>query len=619
MCGIFGFVGPQTVAESIDVAEIARSLRHRGPDACGAFRAINGDLACVFAHTRLAIIDLSDAGRQPMTSDDQRYTLVFNGEIYNFRTLRQELEQSGVRFKSHTDSEVVLQAYAAWGSKCVSRFRGIFAFAIWDQHARSLFLARDQLGVKPLYYTQAQGGLIFSSEIRTLMRSRLVERRISQAGLASYLTYGSVQDPLTILDRVVSLLPGHWLRYTGNAPSSEEYWTLRPGGDPPATFEEAVERIRPVLRESVAMQLVADVPVGVFLSGGVDSSALVALASESSTKPIRTFNVTFDEVAYDERQHAAAIANRFGCEHNSVYLPADRAVREFDDYIAALDQPSADGVNTFFVAKAAREAGLSVALSGTGGDEIFAGYPNFRKFGRLLTFGKMTRPLSPLLKASLRGSIRAKKLAAVSANGGDAAETYAVLRSMFSSEEVAALVGVEPLPDEIAVDVTDSVNAYSRLETTRYLRNTLLRDTDVMSMAHSLEVRVPLLDPSLVTSVFAIPGRMKIARSMNKPLLMRACNSLPAHIGRRKKMGFTLPMDVWFRGPLRARMQRVVDESSIWGFAGVRRLWEAYLAGSPAVTWSRIWTVVAAVEWMKKNEIELPAETQRPGAGVFSR
>jgi asparagine synthase (glutamine-hydrolysing) len=603
MCGIFGFVGPHRVAEGVDLDAITDSMKHRGPDARGMFRDAGPDVSCVFAHTRLAIIDLSKAGRQPMTTTDGRYTLVFNGEIYNFVKIRAELERSDVRFTSRTDSEVVLQSFAKWGPQCVERLRGIFAFAIWDRQTASLFLARDQVGVKPLYYGEINGGVAFASEVRTLMRAGLFERRMSKAGLASYLAYGSVQDPLTILEGISSLLPGHVAMYRNGNLVVKEYWSLSPALEENVTFDEAVERVRPILRDSVAMQLVADVPLGVFLSGGVDSSALVALASESSERPVQTFTVTFDESSYTEDRYAADIAQRFGCDHRRVHLPAERAADEFDKYVDALDQPSADGVNTYFVSQAAREAGLTVALSGTGGDEVFAGYSNFRRFGRLVTFGRLAQPFASLLSLFLGESIRARKLVAIAESGGDAAETYSILRAMFSSREVERLFHLlPPRATGITDQRTDSVGTYSRLEITHYLRNTLLRDTDVMSMAHSLEVRVPLLDVELLESVAAIPGALKMARSTNKPLLTAACSSLPAQVGARRKMGFVLPMDIWFRGSLRNRIADAIGRSR---WLDGRSLWQSFLNRSKTVSWSRIWTIAALIEWSERNEVAI--------------
>lgn len=603
MCGIFGFAGPRSVADSIDLGDAVASLRHRGPDADGTFRDNRGDVSCALAHTRLAIIDLSAAGKQPMTTSDGRYTLVYNGEVYNFPSLRKELEQSGVHFTSHTDSEVVLQAFASWGPRCVARFRGIFAFAIWDRDAGRLFLARDHLGVKPLYYAEARGGLAFSSEVRTLLRAGIVEREMSAAGLASYLANGSVEDPLTIIEGVTALLPGHTATFERGRLGVDQYWRLKSAVDEGITFDGAVERVRPVLQEAVAMQLVSDVPLGVFLSGGVDSSALVALASASSAKPVHTFTVTFDEAAYSEEKYAAAIADRFGCEHHRVHLPGDRAVREFDNYVEALDQPSADGVNTFFVAQAAREAGLSVALSGTGGDEVFAGYPNFRTFGRLMKFGRAARPFAPLLSAFLRGSIRATKLGAIAEAGGDPMKTYATLRAMFTPSQVRHLIRATPTSTNgQPLDASDPVDLYSQLELTHYLRNTLLRDADVMSMAHSLEVRVPLLDPELVSVMAAIPGRLKLAPKTNKPLLTAASGSLPDDVGARPKMGFTLPMDVWFRGPLRERIASAFARSK---GIDVEPLWRSFLNHSKRVSWSRIWTIAALLEWSERNHVAL--------------
>ena len=619
MCGIFGFVGQREYAESVDLDRAIRSLDHRGPDDRGIYRSVSRtdpDLACAFAHTRLAIQDLSPAGHQPMTTEDGRYTVNFNGEIYNFSSLRSELERSGQRFASRCDTEVVLKGFAAWGEKCVVRFRGIFAFAIWDHQESRLFIARDHLGVKPLYYSQTSKALLFASEVRTLLGTGSVERRMSPEGLSSYLSYGSVQDPLTILENVYSLMPGHYAFYENGLLSIQRYWHVSTEVDSSLTFEGAVERVRPVLQEAVALQMVADVPLGIFLSGGVDSSALVALASASSSSPIHTFTVTFDEPAFNEERYASEVARVFGSDHHQVRLPGSRVVREFDRFIGALDQPSADGVNTYFVAEAAREAGLAVALSGSGGDELFAGYDHFRTIGRTRAIsrhaGSLARPLRGLLdRFPAFGVIpnRLEKLIALLEARGGMQQTYASLRAMFTPRQLAHLkpgtAGSFQDRAEVVEGPDDVVN-YSAHELTGYLPNTLLRDTDVMSMAHSLEVRVPLLDHELVSCVAAVPGHLKLG-STSKPLLIAACGSLPPQVSTRRKMGFTLPMDVWFRGALRSRIAGILDDSrvervGILDPSSVRSLWQSFLRGSQYVSWSRVWTVAALLEWSERHD-----------------
>ncbi|MGA7614324.1 MAG: asparagine synthase (glutamine-hydrolyzing), partial [Thermoanaerobaculia bacterium] len=568
MCGIFGYVGNPDRADAIDLDVAIEALRHRGPDGDGKFRARKGDVAVAMAHTRLAIIDLSPLAKQPMTTEDGRYTLTYNGEVYNFREIRRELESLGHSFRSHSDSEVVLKSYVEWGKRCVEHFRGMFVFAIWDETEGALFIARDRFGIKPFYYRDAQDGFAFSSEVRALLKTGLADRTLSREGLETYFTWGSVADPWTLIDGVHSLVPAHRGFWKNGKLEVERYWDFPEGGTRDISFEEAVEEIRPILRESIAKELVSDVPLGVFLSGGIDSSAIVAIASEVSDRPIHTFTLTFDEAKYNEAQYAREVAEKFGCIHTEVHLTKEKALGELDAAMASYDQPSADGINTWFVAKAAKEAGLSVALSGLGGDEIFAGYPNFLKFGRLVALSRLARPFGNLVApffggASMNGtSMRTKKVGEVLRAEGDPLRVYAGLRCMFTGGQVETLMkefesrssrvgdrgwggsSTGATPSNPKFDSRSSkcpVALYSQLELTNYLRNTLLRDSDQMSMAHGLEVRVPLLDHLVVEKVLPFAASLKIRnpksemRNVNKPLLAAAAGPLPRAVTHRAK------------------------------------------------------------------------------------
>jgi len=629
VCGIFGYLSGEADLDEAEVLDAAvRALWHRGPDDRGTFRGGFGGERLGLAHTRLAIIDLSSGGHQPAETPDGRFTIVYNGEVYNFVELRAELEGLGDRFRSTCDTEVVLKAYARWGPGALTRFRGMFALAIWDAAEGTLFVARDRLGVKPLYYTRGPRGFAFASEVRALLATGFAPRRLSRRALTSYFAYGAVSGPDTILDGVISLVPGTYLLVRRGEIEARVYWRLPLAPDRDAAFADEVRGVQPILQDAVRLRLVADVPIGVFLSGGIDSSVVVALATRASESPVHTFTVTFDEERYSEAPYAAEVARRYGCDHHQVHLPASRALLDFGSAIRALDQPSVDGVNTYFVSKAAREAGLTVALSGLGGDEVFAGYPNFRRFGALLGLTHAAAALPPLVhralgfaEAAAAAPTQLRKLSALLAGDGSAPAAYGALRAMFTPEERRALLapGVEEpgylgvaAPPELApllaAGKLSPVNAYSALELMNYLRFTLLRDTDTMSMAHAVEVRVPLIDHVLVERVMRTPGALKIGSGDNKPLLTAAVSALPESAVNRRKMGFTLPYEAWFRGPLRPWMEGLLlgDTVRRLGFLEpkrVERLWAAFLKGDRYTNFARVWCVAALAGWCDANGV----------------
>jgi asparagine synthase (glutamine-hydrolysing) len=412
------------------------ALKHRGPDDDGFYEARVGDAVCGLVHTRLAIIDLSPGGHQPMSTPDGRYTIVFNGEIYNFKELRRALEGE-VTFRSNCDTEVLLHAYARWGADCALRLEGMFAFAIWDKIRAELVLVRDRLGEKPLYYVENPHGITFASEIRALLETGAAERRLSVPGLHSYLAFGSVRAPFTILRDVRALLPGRILEHRDRKTTIRRYWQLPTTTLATSDEPSAAEETRRLLYRAVKLRLVADVPVGIFLSGGIDSSSLVAVAARTSDAPVHTFTLSYKERAWDERQYARQVAERFGCEHHEVLLLASRAAKEMESALAAQDQPSADGINSYFVSKAAKDAGLAVALSGVGADELFGGYPHFRLFQRLWrsrsllrAAGKYAGSLGRFTHAlCVPQSVR--KLVALGVTLDDPAGIYASLRAIY--------------------------------------------------------------------------------------------------------------------------------------------------------------------------------------------
>lgn len=629
MCGLFGFLTHRPeVAARIDLTAAKRALAHRGPDDEGSFTGQAGGATCSFAQTRLAIIDLSPAGHQPMRSSNGRYVIVYNGEVYNYAEIRRELEAAGVGLRSHSDTEAILEGYALWGPAVLERMRGMFAIAIWDTRLGDLFLARDRLGIKPLYFTtRGLDGIAFASELRALLISGAAERRLSVEGVASYLHWGSVAEPHTIVADVACLEPGTHLTLRQGRASIVRYWEPRLTAPSVSSFGAAVERVRPLLREAVALRLVADVPVGVFLSGGIDSSVVTAIAAAESARPMHSFNVAFREQALSEAAYASEVARRFGCVHHEVLLEPERLRDELDEALGALDQPSADGVNTFFVAKAVRKEGIAVVLSGLGGDEVFAGYQLFRDFGRArLLAGAAPKGAKGLIESALahpalRRSARASKLAGLLTAPPGPLATYAALRCMFTPAQVRALGGNRttfPDPSALTARATldraapfgerDPVNLYSVLELTNYMRNTLLRDADAMSMAHALEVRVPLIDHRLVEVVLGIRGALKLSPHVNKPLLVASAPALPKEVVQRRKMGFTLPWESWLRGALAPRMHallgaRAGENLLLLDGAEVGRVWKRFLAGDRRAGYSRVWCLAALAAWCERNRI----------------
>jgi asparagine synthase (glutamine-hydrolysing) len=551
--------------------------------------------------------------------------LAFNGEIYNFQDIREELQKLGHQFASSGDTEVLLKAYGQWGEGCLERLTGMFAFAIWDARRERLFLARDRLGEKPLYYYQGPDLFLFGSEVRSLLATGRVPRRLDAAGLASYLAFGGVQDPFTIIDGVRSLLPGHTLVWEKGKCQIRRYWSLAEAASrPPATTspQEAVTAIRQHLLEAVAQRLISDVPLGVFLSGGVDSSSIVALTREVRSHPPDTFSVTFGDPEFCEADYSSLVARQFGCRHHQINLSQSTLLDEIPGAMASMDQPTLDGVNTYVVSQATKQAGITVALSGLGGDELFGGYPSFASVPRMMKFQRYAGwlwPLAGMAHALLdKGQTnRTTKRVALAARDYYGDQPYFLYRALFLPTTARALVtsrsgqsnslaGAWNLGElSHSVRNLDAINQVAVLEGSTYMANTLLRDSDCMSMAHALEVRTPLLHHPLWEYVLPLAGRMKLDPQLPKPLLLRAAGQhLPEDIYRRQKMGFTLPFQRWMQNGLRSAVeQELLDSSPPELFPldarQVANVWKAFLAGK--TSWSRPWALYALKRWIRRN------------------
>jgi asparagine synthase (glutamine-hydrolysing) len=574
MCGIAGYtssLGPTSQAEVSAVRRMTHRMSARGPDADGLW---TGDGA-VLGHRRLSIIDLDSRANQPMLSPDGRYCLVFNGEIYNFRQLRSELETQGQVFRTTSDSEVLLTLYARKQEQMLPKLRGMFAFAIWDTFARELFLARDPYGIKPLYYMQMGNGVLFASQVKGLLASGLVDPDIEPAGLAGFYLWGNVPEPWTLYRGVMALPAGSWMHvHRGVAQTPvcwhdiRVHWRQR---QYPLRPEEVRQRLRQAVTESVRAHLVADVPVSVFLSGGIDSASIIGLVSQLGAK-VEGITIgfrEFEELRQDEVPVAAAVASHYGFDHHVRQVTREEFEEDLPRFIEAMDQPTIDGVNTWFASKAAAERGYKVVLSGVGGDELLYGYSLAREIPRSALRNRMiaaipgARSLLNTAIDTLAGSRFHPKLKGVSEFMGTLAGEYFLRRSLFLPSELPTLMGEEwaqsglerlgDYPPGIQrVDAVNPEGATCMLDSTLYLRNQLLRDSDWASMAHSLELRTPLVDAELLHALDTIHahfvhgnGKRFLAQSPEK--------ALPEEIIKRRKTGFAVPMTQWLRdatGPL---------------------------------------------------------------------
>ena len=594
MCGIFGVIGNT----DLEVANrVSRGMYHRGPDDSGIWIDTTGT-PVTLVNTRLAIIDLSEAGHMPMLSHNSEVAITYNGEVYNFPEIRSELEKLGYEFVSNSDTEVILTAYQHWGDDCVDRFRGMFAFLIWDVSKQRLFAARDRLGIKPLYWTMSGKNLILGSELKTILASGLIEPVMNYQALHHYLTFYAVPPPLTMLQGVHSLLPGHCLTWEKGTVSIRQYWDLpvmKSLNSNDIRYDELETRLelRRLLEESIKLRMVSDVPVGAFLSGGVDSSAVVALMANLTGERLKTFSVGYDSEgkSMDERSYAELVARQYDTDHNEVVISGREVAAQLSNFVCAMDQPTGDGLNTYLVSRATSKH-VKVALSGLGGDELFAGY---RQYRYLLNADNISRVWNqaPKLAKSL-GRTFFSGLAGLSGRSALAEvpewlesgflQRYLRTRTLFNEESKTALYrleisakqtvtipSIDLLNPYLNYDEHDSVMKVTRLELKSYMSHMLLRDTDVTSMAHSLEVRVPLIDHKLVEFAAGIPASMKLGNSYMGKFSGRAkviltdalADVLPKQILQRRKQGFFMPVGSWMLNDLEPIVSEALSSDTV--------------------------------------------------------
>lgn len=625
MCGINGIVSDKLTEQAHlhKIGLMNEALHHRGPDHTGVYYTNGVSLG----HTRLSIIDLSADGNQPFFSADKRYVMVFNGELYNYRELKLELQRVGQGsthqpyfFKTGTDTEVILAAFLRWGKQCVQYLNGMFAFAVYDSLAGEVFIARDRFGVKPLYYHYGQNGFVFSSEIRAILKSGIRSFELNKQVLPEYTQYQTVSAPNTIVKGIQVLLPGHYLEVKRGKVEQTVYWQPEQfvRNQESFSYEATCDKIRELLTLSVQRRLVADVPFGAFLSGGIDSSIVVGLMASVSSEPVQTFNVSFDESAFSESVYARAIAQRFNTRHHEIRLTPSDFLNELPAGLQAMDHPGGDGINTYIVSKATKKAGITMALSGIGGDELFAGYANFKRLYQLHHNWKLKvapeffRKMAGSVIQQFSGSISKAKIAEVLKLPGFGLEhTYPLSRSLFTERELKRLLN-EKMPVSKWNDVLKAIplsdgyllSAVSVLEMKSYLHDVLLRDTDQMAMSVALEVREPFLDYKLAEFVLGIKDEWKYPHTPKKLLTDSVKGLIPDDSIHRPKMGFTLPWAFWLKHELKTFCEQHINEleaSGLYQRDSVAALWKRFLNNDPGISWSRVWHLVVLQHWLKQN------------------
>jgi len=587
MCGIYGYLSTKEKIDHDILRAMGNALRHRGPDGEGEEIQQSAEWGLGLGHMRLSIIDLSPAGKQPMCNEDGTIWVTCNGEIYNFRELRVELQRKGHCFKSNSDTEVIIHLYEETGVQCLDRLNGMFAFAIWDRKKKTLFLARDRIGKKPLHYCRYDGGFVFGSEIKALLKHPEVVREIDPGSLSKYLSYEYVPAPDTIFKSIRKIRPGHFLLYKDGDLRTEKYWDL-PLSDNPIgykTEDEYVEELREILERSVRSRLVADVPVGVFLSGGVDSSLVAAMAKRSN-KDIECFSIGFDEISFDERKYAAQVAQSINIKQNLRIFSTAQMLESLEMLPRLLDEPMADPsiLPTYLLSKMTSEK-LKVALSGDGGDELFAGYPTFqahklityfdslpdslknaaRSFARSLPVSDTNLSFDFKVKQLLRGAGVSSEIRFFRWMGGfiDAEK-----KALLSDDLKAALRHHNSYQDIFQYlnesNLTKDLERILYLSMKLYLQDDILVKVDRAAMANGLEVRCPLLDQEFVEFACKLPTKYKLKGLTTKYLLKKAARGfLPDAIIDRRKKGFGIPIARWLRNELKTFMLDSLEETKI--------------------------------------------------------
>lgn len=647
MCGIAGIIGSGDGRHRGALQRMTDAMQQRGPDAQGQWESPadpNGQRV-LFGHRRLAILDLSPLGVQPMVLPETSDCIVLNGEIYNFGALRERLKDRPSALQSTGDTAVLLRLLAQSGEGALKDLRGMFAFAFRDQRSGNVLLARDPLGIKPLYFASnpsdtGDWSLVFASEVRAIMASGLLKQhRLDARAVASILWNGFTVAPVTAVEGIESLLPGEaaWFDASGRLIRRFLYWTAPTYGQGSMATEEELEA---ALIDSVRAHLISDVPVGVFLSGGIDSSVVANLAARSGSATVNTFTLAFNEAERNEGDIAQQVARAIGTRHTEILLTERDFLARLEPALNSLDQPSFDGLNSFFMSHAVRDAGFTVALTGSGGDELFGGYSSFRDLPRMLQGNRLLASLPESARQWLACGVRRfqgsstqayepqtrwAKLPDMIAAGPVASDLYQLAYALFlpanqralsasKTDDQGLLSGLPPMRYQgLTRELTgqSDLSAIAMLEQRLFLGERLLRDTDATSMAASIETRLPLVDTQLLSVVLRLPDAIRFHPVRLKNLLRRAgLKGLDPQLFNRPKSGFELPFDRWLRQALGQEIEATLLDAPAVSGAGldpaeVRRLWTAFKAGAKGLYWTRVWSIYSLIRWTQVNRVRM--------------
>ncbi|PWU00013.1 MAG: asparagine synthase (glutamine-hydrolyzing) [Bacteroidetes bacterium] len=616
MCGIGGILKLDRSSVQLELLQkMGGAMSHRGPDAEGIF--CEGPIG--FVHRRLSIIDLSDSANQPFVDHSGNFVLIFNGELYNYQEVKTKL--ADYPFRTSSDTEVLLAAFQKWGMSCLNLFAGMFAFAIWDKKNERLTVARDRMGVKPMYFYRDFDVFAFASEQRALLASGFVKKEINLDAVRDLLMYQSVSHPHSMIKNVEQLEAGYYMTIENGNISKFKYWDITDKSNANGvSAEEIYKDTRSLLRTSVSRRMVSDVPVGFFLSGGIDSSVIVGLAAEVSASAPNTFTIGFDEQEFDETKYAELVAKKFRTNHTNIRLRSSIFLDELQTALDSMDSPSGDGINTYVVSKEIAKQGIKVALSGVGGDELFSGYPFFKQYLKYKSFDKVWNATGILRKAAagiISGTPKRNKVKQLLLGPDcDISSFYPVIRQVVNPVDVKDILKstnghsntpiIELQLDEMKVKINEFplLSQVSISEFMGYTQNTLLKDMDQMSMAVSLELREPFFDHELVSYVLNVPDSVKFPEYPKKLLIESVGDLIPDEVIHRKKQGFLFPWSIWMKNELSDFCYQNIKNLGQRPFINQKILfdkWNEFKKGNPAVNWMELWLLVVLEYWLNKN------------------